>query len=73
MALAISSLPVPVSPTIKTGVSGLPAVSGTVALLGSGGSTGTGGGGGGGGGGRFDLDVPAFLRRKGGDGGGGEP
>jgi cell division protein FtsZ len=26
-----------------------------------------------GGGGRFDLDVPAFLRRKGGDGGGGEP
>jgi cell division protein FtsZ len=25
-----------------------------------------------GGGGRFDLDVPAFLRRKGGDGGGGE-
>jgi cell division protein FtsZ len=27
----------------------------------------------GGGGGRFDLDVPAFLRRKGGDGGGSEP
>ena len=25
-----------------------------------------------GGGGRFDLDVPAFLRRKGGDGGGTE-